>query len=388
MSRRRICVYIGGRANYSSAKSILKNISQDYRLELQVLVGAAAVVDRYGDLARTIEDDGFPVSHKFFSLVEGETPLTMTKSAGLGMIEAATALDNLKPDFVLVVGDRYDVLPVAIASAFMNVPLVHTMGGEVTGTIDESIRHAITKLAHIHFAANEDAKKRIIKMGEVPETVFNVGCPRNDLVLETVAKEDSDEVLQELFSVNRGVGPDLDLTGDFLLVSQHPVTTEYGNNLSNMRTTLAALGRFRMPTVLLWPNSDAGADEVSRAIRSFREVNRPDWLHVFKDLPAETYIHLLNRTACLIGNSSSGLREGALLGTPVVNIGSRQSSRLVGKNVMSVRNDEAEIESAIKEQLRRGRYEMDTIYGDGSAGSKIADTLAQFIPVIQKKINY
>ena len=388
MKRRRIAVYIGGRANYSSAKSILLSIMNHPALELQVIAGAASVVDRYGELTSTLQKDGFSVNYRFFSLVEGETPLTMTKSTGLGLIEASTALDNLKPDVALVVGDRYDVFPIAVASTFMNIPLAHTMGGEVTGTIDESIRHAITKLAHLHFPANEDARQRIIRMGERPESVHNVGCPRNDIVLQTVHHQNSREGLAGLFRGYGGVGPELDLSGKFLLVSQHPVTTEYGENLLNMQKTLAALGRIRLPTLLLWPNSDAGSDEVSRAVRVFRERYKPEWLHVFKDLPVEAYIHLMNTTACLIGNSSSGIREGALLGTPVVNVGSRQSSRLCGRNVISVPNDDSEIERAILTQLEHGRYAMDPLYGDGQAGARIAELLSTFVPIIQKKIVY
>lgn len=385
---KKVCVYVGGRANYSSAKSILQAIQANSELELQIMAGAAAVLDRYGELFKIIEKDGFNINYRFFNVVEGETPLTMTKSTGLGLIEASTALDNLKPDFVLVVGDRYDVLPIAIAASYMNIPLAHTMGGEVTGTIDESIRHAITKFAHIHFPANEEARERIIRMGEDPEFVFNVGCPRNDLVLKEIQAKNSFDYLKDIFKVHGGVGPEFDLKGGYLLVSQHPVTTEYGLNKKHMEDTLEALRRIAMPTLLLWPNSDAGADEVSRAVRAFREKNRPDWLHVFKDLPVETYIHIMNSTSCLIGNSSSGVREGALLGTPVVNIGTRQYRRLCGENVINVENNSDAIEAAIRKQLQHGRYKMDTLYGDGKAGNKIAECLSRVKPKIQKVIYY
>lgn len=388
MNNIKVCVYIGGRANYSSAKSILTAIKNHPALDLKILVGAATVLDRYGDLTKTIERDGFEISYKFFNIVEGETPLTMTKSAGLGLIEASTALDNLRPDFVLVIGDRYDVMPIAIASTFMNIPLCHTMGGEVTGTIDESIRHAITKFAHVHFPANEDASARIIKMGEDPETVFNVGCPRNDLVLGEVNSRDSHLALKDIFKNHGGVGPALDINSGYILVSQHPVTTEYGQNKQNMQATLEAVSRFKMPTLLLWPNSDAGSDEVSRAVRSFREKYKPDWLHVFKDLPVEIYIHLMNTTSCLVGNSSSGVREGSLLGTPVVNIGTRQNRRLCGANVINVSSDADSIHAAIRKQLEHGRYAQDTLYGDGQAGTKIADVLSRIKPTLQKVIYY
>ena len=386
--KKKVCVYIGGRANYSSAKSILSNVAAHPDLELQLLVGAAAVVDRYGRLDLTMQDDGFEIAFQFFSIVEGETPLTMTKTAGLGLIEATTALNQLKPDVVLVVGDRYDVMPIGMATVFMNIPLAHTMGGEVTGTIDESIRHALTKLAHIHFPANEDARERIIRMGEPETSVFNVGCPRNDLVLAETDKAESLGFLADIYDRHGGVGPRVDLSDGYLLVSQHPVTTEYGQNRGSMDATLAALERIAMPTILLWPNSDAGSDEISRAVRMFREHKRPQWLHAFKDLPVETYIHMMNSTACLVGNSSSGIREGALLGTPVVNIGTRQSSRLAGKNVITVVNDADAIEAAIRRQLAHGRHAMDPLYGDGTAGVQIAEVLATYNPPLQKQITY
>jgi UDP-hydrolysing UDP-N-acetyl-D-glucosamine 2-epimerase len=312
----------------------------------------------------------------------------MTKSAGLGLLEVATVFDTLRPDCVVVVGDRYDVLPVAIAAVYMNIMLAHTMGGEVTGTIDESIRHALTKLAHLHFTANEDARQRVIRLGEQPETVFNVGCPRIDLVKRTIDAQCSKRYIADNFNNYRGVGGSIDFTDNFLLVSYHPVTTEYGKNFTSMEKILEVLQRVGLPTLLLWPNSDAGADEVSRAVRTFRERTQPNWLHVCKDLPAELYIHLLNVTVCLIGNSSSGIREGAFLGVPVVNIGSRQSTRAHAQNVMSVSQDEGEIESMIYKQINHGRYTPNTLYGNGDASGKIADVLSRELPPLQKKIAY
>lgn len=388
MSRKKVCVFIGSRANYSSAKPLMRSIQANPALELQVLAGASALLDRYGNVVELVVQDGFKVDYRVHSLVEGENNITMTKSAGLGMVEAATAFDNLRPDVVVVIGDRFDVIPIAMAAAFMNITLAHTMGGEVTGTIDESIRHAMTKFAHVHFPANEDARERIIKMGEDPATVFNVGCPRNDLVLEEITRHDSYEVLASLFEKHGGVGENFDLRKPFLLVSQHPVTTEFGQNRHAMEQTLEALKELAMNTILLWPNSDAGGEEVSKAIRIFREKNDAPWLHAFKNLPTRVYVHLMNTTACLVGNSSSGVREGALIGTPVVNLGTRQNGRQCGTNVIQVGNDSAAILKAIREQLAHGKYKRDPIYGDGKAGDRIAEVLATKSFVMQKQITY
>ena len=356
-------------------------------LELQVVLGASALLDRFGRVQTLIEEDGFKPDFTFHNIVEGENPTTMAKSAGLGMIEMATVLDNLKPDFVVIVGDRFEMMAVTLAAAYMNVRVAHTMGGEVTGTIDESIRHAITKFAHVHFAANEDAQQRIIKMGEEATYVYNTGCPRIDLVSEELER-DSHEVLRERFPHYGGVGVPLDLSQPFLLASQHPVTTEYGSSREQIEETLKALDKLKMQTIMLWPNIDAGSDDVSKGIRTFREHNAPSWLHVFKNLPTQVYIHLMRTTACLVGNSSSGIRESGFIGTPVINVGTRQHLRMHADNVMNVPYDATAIFDGITQQIAHGRYERDTLYGDGHAGPKMAEILSQVSPSIQKTITY
>jgi UDP-hydrolysing UDP-N-acetyl-D-glucosamine 2-epimerase len=356
-------------------------------LELQTVVGASALLDRFGKVEDLIMEDGFEPDFTFHNIVEGENPVTMAKSTGLGIIEMAMVLDNLKPDFVIVVGDRFEMMSIAIAAAYMNIRIGHVMGGEVTGSIDESIRHAITKFAHVHFPANEDARERIIRMGEDPSFIFNFGCPRIDLVAKEL-KKDSFSETKNLFKKFNGVGGPLDLSEPFLLVSQHPVTTEYGSNRWQIEQTLQALEKIKLNTIMLWPNIDAGSDDVSQGIRVFRENNNPEWLHLFKNLPTNIYIHLLNTTACLVGNSSSGIREGAYIGTPVVNIGTRQHKRVRGNNVLDVNYSSDEIYHAIKTQLEHGKYESSHIYGKGNAGVQISDVLCNSNPDIQKTIQY
>jgi len=387
--KRKICVFISSRANYSSIKSVMMAIKKDNELELQTVLGASAVLDRFGKVENLIREDGFTPNYLFNSIVEGENPTTMAQSTGLGMIEMSMVLDNLKPDFLIVVGDRFEMMSVTVAAAYMNIRIAHTMGGEVTGTIDESIRHAITKFSHIHFPANEDSKKRIIKMGENKEYVFNVGCPRIDLVSYEL-KSDSIKYLKDskIFEVYKGVGKGINLNEPFLLVSQHPVTTEYGNGRWQIEQTLLALEKIKMQTIILWPNIDAGSDDLSKGIRTFREKNNPEWLHAFVNLPTNIYIHLMNATSCLIGNSSSGIREGAFIGTPVVNIGTRQFMRMRSSNVVDVECDKDLIINSIEKQLDHGKYESSDMYGDGNAGAKISDILKGIDPPIQKIINY
>lgn len=381
---KKVCVVVGSRANYSSIKSAMSAIVAHAELELQLVVGASALLDRYGTSVSVIEADGFEPLERVFMLIEGETPSTMAKSTGLGLLELPTVFERLKPDFVVTVGDRFETMATALAAAYMNIPLAHTMGGEVSGTIDESIRHAVTKFAHVHFPACTDAADRIVRLGERPDMVFNVGCPRIDLVAEVLSHPGNG--LAGLFDL--GVGAQLDISKPFLLVSQHPVTTEYGTGEQQVSETLMAVREVGLPAIVLWPNADAGSEEIARGIRKFRERGLDKGIHFFKNLPTQTYIRLLERTACLIGNSSSAIREGPFIGTPSVNIGSRQAGRQRGANVIDVEAGHEQIADAIRAQIAHGRYESEPIYGDGKAGERIADILARVEPVIQKQITY
>lgn len=382
---RKVCVVVGSRANYSSIKSAMRAIQAHPDLELQVVVGASALLDRYGSLVQVVEEDGFSAVAKIYMLVEGETPATMAKSTGIGLMELPTIFELLRPDIVLTVGDRFETMATTLAAAYMNILLAHTMGGEVSGTIDESIRHAVTKFAHIHFPACAEARDRIIKMGERPEDVHLVGCPRMDLVLE-VTERDRNGLDPDLFA--EGVGGRFDLSEPFVMVSQHPVTTEYGEGERQINETLYAVQDVGLPTMVFWPNADAGSDDIARGMRKFREHHDDSRMHFFKNLPIETYIRLMMRTACLVGNSSSGIREGAFMGAPAVNIGSRQDMRQRGQNVVDVGYDRKAIADAIERQIRHGSYPPDPVYGDGHAGERIANILARCKVRIQKRITY
>jgi UDP-hydrolysing UDP-N-acetyl-D-glucosamine 2-epimerase len=382
--KRKICVVIGSRANYSSIKSAMRAIAAHPALELQVVVGASALLDRYGTVVDLIERDGFVISARVHMLIEGETPMTMAKSTGLGLIELSSVFDRIAPDIVLTVGDRFETMATTLAAAYMNIPIAHTMGGEVSGTIDESIRHAVTKFAQIHFPASGDAKERIVKLGERIEHVHLVGCPRIDLVADILAADDGN--IGDVFT--DGVGTSFDLDAPFLLISQHPVTTEYGQGEDQIVATLEASNDSGLPSIVLWPNADAGSEDISRGMRKWRERGLAQRMHFFKNLPTDVYVKLMRRAACLVGNSSSGIREGAFIGTPVANIGSRQAGRQRGRNVIDVAPVREEISAAIATQVSRKRYDMEPIYGDGKAGARIADVLAREQVDAQKRITY
>jgi UDP-hydrolysing UDP-N-acetyl-D-glucosamine 2-epimerase len=311
------------------------------------------------------------------------------------MIELAGLFMNHRPDIVLTVGDRFETLATAVTASYMNIHLAHTMGGEVSGTIDESVRHAVTKFSHIHFPANEMAAERIRMMGENPNHVFVTGCPRIDIVKSIIEEHNNGNKIDEdtFWMRYKGVGGKFSLYSErFLLVMQHPVTTEFKHQREHIRETLEALGELKMPTIMLWPNADAGSDEISKEIRTFREQRKPDkWLHMFKNLPIEVFIKLMHLCACMVGNSSSAIREGAIVGVPSVNIGTRQQGRCRGANVVDVGYIHSEITTAIIQCMANDKYPPNHIYGDGMAGDRIAKILAEIdlahVP-IQKHLTY
>ena len=383
---RKICVVIHSRANYGRIKSVMRAIDIHPELELQLLVGSSALLYRFGSVIDIIRGDGFKENAVVHSILEGETPTTMAKSTGMAITELATHFENLKPDIVVTVADRFETLSTAVAASYMNITLAHSQGGEVTGSIDESVRHAITKLAHIHFPATERAKEYLLRMGEQQETVHLTGCPAIDLVAE------SDLALPEdLFKRTTGVGDELTTKKDYIIVLQHPVTTEFGSGFKQIQETLEAahkVSKTGMQIVWLWPNVDAGSDDISKGIRMFRDREEAKNMHFYKNFTPEDYVLLLANARCIVGNSSSGLREGAFLGTPCVNIGTRQSGRERAANVIDVKCDANEIKTAIDNQLKHGRYESSHLVGDGTAGTQIANILATSNLKIQKQISY
>ena len=384
MSKRKVCVVVGSRANYSSIKAVMRAVDAHPDLQLQLVAGASALLDRYGSVVEIMEIDGFEPVAKVYMLVEGETPVTMAKSTGLGLLELPTVFDTLQPDVVLTVGDRFETMATTLAAAYMNIPLAHTMGGEVSGNVDDNIRHAVTKFANIHFPACEDARERIIRLGESPGAVHNVGCPRMDLVAELLDSNHS--VDAKLFA--EGVGASFSTDDDFLIVSQHPVTDEYGEGEAQISETLYAVLDTGLPALVLWPNSDAGSEDVARGIRKFRERHPNAPYHYVKNLPPEIYLPLMAKTRCMVGNSSSGIREGAFIGTPAVNVGSRQTSRQRGRNVVDTGYDRRTIADAINERMKLGRLPSEPIYGDGTAGPRIAHLLATEPLTIAKAMTY
>jgi UDP-hydrolysing UDP-N-acetyl-D-glucosamine 2-epimerase len=383
--KRKICVVVTARPSYSRIRTALRAIKSDPNLELQLVAAASTLLDRYGNAYRYMEQDGFEVASKVYMVVEGENLATMAKTTGLGLLELATAFDNLNPDIVVTIADRYETIATAIAASYMNIPLAHIQGGEITGTIDEKVRHAVTKLADIHLVSTKKAAENVIRMGEEPASVFVTGCPSIDIaasVLETPTLN------FDPFAKYKGVGETFDLQSEYLVVMQHPVTTEHEHARVQIMETLHAVHDIGLPTFWFWPNVDAGSDGTSRGIRQFRELMRPANIHFFKNMEPEDFLRLVYNSRCLVGNSSVGIREASFLGVPTVNIGTREAGRERGRNVLDVDYDKQQIKSAIEKQLVNGRYPSDPLYGSGGAGSKIAKILRDIPLKFEKRLTY
>lgn len=368
-------------------KTVLEAVRAHPDLELQVVAGASLVLERFGNAVDVMSLDGFAPDATIRFIIEGETPATMAKSTGLGLLELPTVFEMLRPDVVLTVADRFETIATAIAAAYMNIPLAHTQGGEVSGSIDESVRHAVTKLAHIHFPATELSARRVVAMGEDPETVFNVGCPSIDLAARMELGTRRDALLPFSKLDAGGVGAPIDPDREFILMMQHPVTTEYGLGFDQIEETLEAVAATGLQALVFWPNVDAGSDQVAKGIRRFRELGRAEGFHFFRNLPPEQFARLLAHCAVTVGNSSSALREGAFLGTPAVTVGTRQSNRERGANVIDAPHDRGAIRSAIQRHLEKGRYPRDPTFGNGTAGAQIAEILATVPLRIQKRLH-
>ncbi len=385
MSKRKIAVVITARPSYSRVKSVLSAVEAHPGIELQLIVAASALLDRYGSAVNYMERDGFQVAAKVFNVLEGENLTAAAKTTGIGILELSTVFDNLKPDVVVTVADRFETMATAISASYMNIPLAHIQGGEVTGNIDEKVRHAITKLADYHFVASAEAEARVLKLGEDSTMVFNTGCPSIDLAKPVLQ---SKALSFDPYARYGGVGAKPSLKNGYLVVMQHPVTNEYALSRKQVEATLEAVNELKIPTLWFWPNVDAGADGTSTGIRAFREHHELNHVHFFKNMEGSDFLALLYHSKGLVGNSSVGIRECAFLGVPVVNIGTRQHRRQRGNNVIDVGYDKEEIKNAIETHLQNGNIPSSAIYGQGDSGTAIADLLNTVPLKFHKTIGY
>ena len=379
----KICTIINSRANYGRIHSFLDAAKRNSKIDLTIILGSSAVLQKYGDISPILKKDGFKIYKKIYNIVETDRPSGMAKSTALLIVELTSIFEDLKPDYVVSVADRYENLAQAIAASYLNIPVVHTQGGELTGSIDESVRHSITKLAHIHFPSTLKAKKNLLQLGEDPSKIFMVGCPS----LDFINKIDKN-LGKNFFKKNLGLGAQIDQKKPYLTIVQHPVTTEYGSGLEQITNTLKAVCSLDIQKIWLWPNIDAGSDQISKALRTFKDKGISNFTKVrfYKNFSDKDYIRLINNTSCLVGNSSSAIREGSYLGVPSVNIGTRQNFRERGENVIDVNYNKNEILNAIKKHLKKNKkYKRSYLYGKGNAGMMMSKILTKVKVNVQKK---
>jgi UDP-hydrolysing UDP-N-acetyl-D-glucosamine 2-epimerase len=383
VGKRRICFPITNRSYYGRSQLLIRKLHAHPEIELELMLGGSILLDKYSrHIADDIEAGGFSITASLFNVIEGGNHVAMAKTACLTALEFTNGLHAQDPDIVLMCGDRFEQLAIAMAAAYLNKTIAHIEGGDVSGSIDESVRHAITKLAHVHFVTNADAERRVLAMGEDPQYVFNTGS----LDVELAARVDAP--ITSAVVNGYGVGHMVDVTQPFLMVIQHPVTTD-SDNRQHLEETLRAVSMLGMPAIWFWPNVDAGTGEMAERIRHFREhpAAAAAPIRFITNVRAGEFVALLKATACVVGNSSAGIKECSYLGTPVVNTGVRQQGRLHAENVVHVGHDADEICRAVVAQVSHGRYPPSLIYYRPDASQAIVDVLASMPLYTQKRFH-
>ena len=368
---RTVAFVIVNRANYGRIRSLLLKLKKNKFFKIKIILASSTLLSKFGKIDKILEKDGLKVDYKIYNHVSGENNQTMAKSVGLLTIEISSILSRLKPDIVFNVADRYEILATAIAASYLNIFLVHLQGGERTGSIDENVRHSVTKLSNLHLPATNSSKNRIIQMGENSKYVFNVGCPSIDEIKKVNFKKKI-----SLKKYNLGVGPVVDLKKPYVVVLVHPVTTNLEESPKIVKFLLKSIKKINCQCIWIWPNIDAGSDKISNIIRSFREKdNNQTKINFYMNFETEDYLNLIKNSKCLIGNSSSGIREASYLKVPSVNIGSRQIFRDRGDNVIDANVKFNEIFNSIRKQMKKKIHKNCYLYGKGDSSDKIIKIL-------------
>jgi GDP/UDP-N,N'-diacetylbacillosamine 2-epimerase (hydrolysing) len=371
MAARRLLFLTGSRGEWGYIRPILRLCEQRDDLDYVLVATNMHMLPAFGESVREIEADGFQVHHRIYSAVDGYNHITSVKAMGLLLGSMADVIASARPDWIVLAGDRPEQLVGAIASAFCYIPVAHIQAGELSGNIDGMTRHAIGKLVHLHLASNQDASDRLVRLGEEPFRVHNVGAPQLDELVEGMYAS-----AQE-FEARYGIS----LDRPYILLVQHPVTEEFEQAAAQIDTTMSALRSSPLPKFVILPNNDAG----SLMIRDGINRHRHGEFHVFANLPREDYLCLMRHARCLIGNSSSGLLEAPTFHLPVVNLGRRQHGRVRGRNVIDAPFEEAAISDALalatgSEFRERLQEDCTNPYGDGRSAERILDLLAE-VPV-------
>lgn len=368
--KRKICVVTGTRAEYGLLYWLMKEIQEDPDLELQIIATGMHLSPEFGLTYKQIEDDGFTINEKVEMLLSSDTSVAVAKSVGLGTISFADSLTRLNPDLIIILGDRFEALSAAQTALILKIPIAHIHGGEITeGAYDDAIRHAITKMSYLHFVTTEEYRKRVIRMGEHPDRVFNVGAlgVENILRMKLLSKEDLEKELN------------ISLKEPVFLVTHHPVTLS-DNPIEGIEELLKALEYFHNATIIFTKaNADNSGRKINQLISEFTEKN-PRKRKLFDSLGQKKYLSLMKYADAVIGNSSSGLFEAPYLETPTVNIGSRQKGRIRPKSVFDCQPSVDDIIYSISKALdfKFVRSENYKLFGEGNTSKKIKSIIKIF----------
>ena len=360
---RKIIFAVGNRAHYARVKPIINNLDGDIEFKIVIYDSSTFYLK---DIL--IKDNLINYSIFLNTFESGSNLKSMTKCVGKAIIKFADVIDNYNPDIIVVIADRYEIIAPSIAARLMNVCLIHIQGGEITGTIDDTIRHTVSKLSNYHFVSNEKAKNTLITLGENNKNIFITGCPTIDL-LKNNKKEikSKTKTFFKKFNIKENE--------EFILVNYHPVTTDIENNYINVLNFYNKIKVYDKKIIWLEPNCDAGADKINMLIRKIKAENEN--IIFIKNLECIVYLGLINYCSCIVGNSSVGIRESSYLGTPSISIGDRQQNRECGENVIRISNDCKNLIAVLNKQIKHGKYSSSHLYGDGKASKKIAKLLKE-----------
>ena len=365
--KRKILYITGTRADYGLMRSILFEMEKNQDIDLELVVTGMHLMNEFGMTIDDIKKDGFKF-HEVTATFEEDNKISMAKFIGNFIKSFSEYILTINPDIILLLGDRGEMLAGAIVGAYLNIPTAHLHGGEITSTVDEYARHAITKLVNIHLPATEKSAERIIKMGENPDNVFVVGAPGLDHILN--------EKLVDPESIS--VKYNLDLNEPIIILVQHPVTLESDKAISKARMALEAIVELKIKTIIIYPNADAGGRKIIELINEYENLY---FIDSYKSIPSIDYLGLMSIASVIVGNSSSGIIEAPSFKLPAVNIGSRQEGREKAINVIDVDYDKEKIKSAILKAINDKEFK-DTLndlknpYGDGKTGKRVVDILS------------
>lgn len=382
---RKIIVVISARASLSRFKSALVELNVRSDVELSVVLTGSASESNFGEISGFIDDLGIRIERKLHNMVLASSDLGVLRSCSLALDDLSQLFFSIKPDMVVTIADRAETLMTSVAAAYQGICLVHIQGGEMTGNIDEKVRHANTKLADIHITSTEHAKNVVLQLGEDPSRVFNTGCPSIDLAKEALFTEDIRELSQTLN--NLGIGAPIDFSRDYIVVLYHPVTYHSDSARDEVMEILRFVNAHRLQCVWFWPNADAGSQSIMKELRRFRETTGKEVIRFVKNLKGELFIQLLKNAVCLVGNSSAGIRECSYIPTYALNIGDRQRNRIMANNVVNCECDVHSLSEAFNSIRKKPILERSYIYGDGNSAKKIASILATIDLASEKNMN-